>query len=43
MAALLREEGLSAVPGGELEAHAYAVNDRIRDGELRNLHIIAGV
>ena len=43
VAALLREEGLSAVPGGELEAHAYAVNDRIRDGELRNLHILAGV
>lgn len=40
---LLREEGLSALPGGELEAHAYAVNDRIRDGELRNLHILAGV
>ena len=43
VAALLREEGLSALPGGELEAHAYAVNDRIRDGELRNLHILAGV
>ena len=43
VAALLREEGLSAVPGGEMEAHAYAVNYRIRDGELRNLHILAGV
>ena len=43
VAALLREEGLSAVPDGELEAHAYAVNDRIRDGELRNMHILAGV
>ena len=43
VAALLVEEGLSAVSGSELEAHAYAVNDRIRDGELRNLHILAGV
>ena len=43
LAALLAEEGLSAVPGSELEAHAYAVNDRIRDGELRNMHILAGV
>ena len=43
VASLLREEGLSAVPGGELEAHAYAVNDRIGDGELRNLHILAAV
>ena len=41
--ALLREEGLSTISGRELEAHAYAVNDRIQDGELRNLHILAGV
>ncbi len=43
VAALLREEGLSAVPNGELEAHAYAVNDRVGDGELRNLHILVGI
>ena len=43
VASLLREEGLSDLPGGELEAHAYAVNDRIRDGELRNMHILAAV
>ena len=43
IAALLAEEGLSKVPGAELEAHAYAVNDTIRDGELRNMHILAGV
>jgi hypothetical protein len=42
-AALLRSEGLSGVPGAELEAHAYAVNDRITDGEVRNLHILAAV
>jgi len=43
VASLLREERLSDLPGGELEAHAYAVNDRIGDGELRNMHILAGV
>lgn len=43
VASLLREEGLSDLPGGELEAHAYAVNDRIGDGELRNMHILAAV
>ena len=43
VAATLAEEGLSAAPGSELEAHAYAVNDRIRDGELWNMHILAGV
>ncbi len=43
VAALLAEEGFSQASGNELEAHAYAVNDRIRDGELRNLHILAGV
>ena len=43
VAGMLAEEGLSRVPGNELEAHAYAVNDRILDGELRNLHILAGV
>ena len=42
-AALLTREGLSDLPGAELEAHAYAVNDRIRDGEVRNLHILAAV
>ena len=43
VAALLTREGLSDLPGAELEAQAYAVNDRIRDGEVRNLHILAAV
>ncbi len=43
VADLLRAEGLSALPAEELEAHAYAVNDRITDGEVRNLHILAAV
>ena len=43
LCALLAEQGLSGVPGRELEAQAYAVNDGIGDGELRNLHVLAGV
>lgn len=27
----------------DLEKHAYAVNDGIKDGELRNMHVLAGV
>ncbi len=41
--ALLRDQGLSGAAGDELERHAYAVNDRIADAELRNLHILAAV
>jgi len=43
VASLLREEGLSSLPGSELERHAYAVNDRIREPSLRNLHILTAV
>lgn len=39
----LRNQGLSAYPGDETEGHAYAVNDSIRDGTLRNLHILCGI
>ena len=39
----LRDQGLSALPGCELEAQAYAVNNGIGDGNLRNLHILAAV
>lgn len=28
---------------GELERHAYSVNDRISDAELRNMHILAAI
>lgn len=41
--ALLRAQELTALPGDELEKHAYAVNDRIRDAEVRNLHVLAAV
>ena len=42
-AALLRAQGLSALEGAELERHAYAVNDSVRDSWLRNLSILAAV
>ena len=40
---VLMEQNLTEANCGDLEKHAYSVNDRIGDGELRNLHILAGV
>ena len=28
---------------GDLEKHAYSVNDHVADPELRNMHVLAGV
>ena len=28
---------------GDLEKHAHSVNDGIEDGDIRNLHILAGI
>ena len=39
----LAAEGLSDASGNDLEAHAYAVNDRIEDPVLRTMHILAAV
>lgn len=39
----LRAQGLTRADCGDLEKHAYSVNDSIADGELRNLHILAGI
>ncbi len=39
----LRREGLSDRRDAELEANAYAVNDRIADESIRNLHILYAV
>ena len=36
----LQEQGLTEAACGDLEKHAYSVNDGIRDGEIRNLHIL---
>jgi hypothetical protein len=41
--AALQAQNLTVASGADLERHAYAVNDTIRDSELRNLHILAGV
>ena len=39
----LMEQSLTDAICQDLEKHAYSVNDRIEDGSLRNLHILAGV
>ena len=40
---LLIESGITKANCGDLEKHAYSVQDGIRDAELRNLHILAAV
>jgi len=37
---LLQEQGLTEAVCGDLEKHAYSVNDGIRDSNIRNLHIL---
>ena len=39
----LQEQELTKAICGDLEKHAYSVNDSIADGEIRNLHILAAV
>jgi len=39
----LQDRRLTEATCGDLEKHAYSVNDRIGDNEIRNLHILAGV
>ncbi len=39
----LKEKGLSGDEGSALEAHAYAVNAKISDPEIRNANILAAV
>lgn len=39
----VRAQGLSALPHNEAELHAYAVNEQIADGNLRNQHILYGI
>ena len=39
----LRRQGLTTADCGDLEKHAYSVNDGIQDGELRNLHVLAAI
>ena len=40
---MLQERELTRAVCGDLEKHAYSVNDGITDGDLRNLHILAAV
>lgn len=39
----LTARGLTNAVCGDLEKHAYSVNDRIRDADLRNRHILSAV
>ena len=39
----LQAQGLTRAICGDLEKHAYSVNDTIADGDVRNLHILAAV
>lgn len=39
----LRTQGLTDLQNAELEQQAYALNDTIRDHNIRNLHILHGV
>ena len=39
----LQAQELTKAICGDLEKHAYSVNDSIQDGEIRNLHILAAV
>ena len=39
----LQEQERTEAICGDLEKHAYSVNDRVEDAGLRNLHILAGV
>lgn len=36
-------QNLSDALGDDLERHAYAVNNKIENGELRNLHVLAAI
>ena len=37
---LLQEQGLTEASCGDVEKHAYSVNDGIRESNIRNLHIL---
>ncbi len=39
----LKEQQLTGATCQDLEKHAYSVQDGIRDSEIRNMHILAGV
>ena len=39
----LQNRGLTDADGGDLEKHAYSVNDRIADNAVRNMSILIAV
>ena len=41
--ALLQEQGLTDAVCGDLEKHAYSVNDHVSDSGLRNRHVLSAV
>ena len=43
MIGALQDQELTRASCGDLEKHAYSVNDRIADASLRNEHILAAV
>ena len=42
VASALKKQGLTDGSWDYLEPHAFEIMERIRDGELRNLHVMAG-
>ena len=40
---ILQEQNLTEAICGDLEKHAYSVNDHIADGAIRNLHILTAI
>ena len=40
---ILKEKGITKATCNDLEKHAYSVNDFIKDGSLRNSHILSGI
>ena len=39
----LAEQGITGAICGDLEKHAYSVNDKIADSEIRNMHVLAAI
>ena len=39
----LRAQGLTRADCGDLEKHAYSVNDGVEDAQIRNMHVLAGI
>ncbi len=40
---ILKQKGITKATCNDLEKHAYSVNDFIKDGDLRNTHILSGI